>query len=1070
LAVDGGAGIGRKLRVGSFNIAASGSPGIISSSAAATLSTSAGTLTLTGDTGVSVNATTGNIVLTPASDVNLQPTSNLVNFGATPRVVVTASATPSIIAGAGIPFTISANQAAANILTLGGGSSRVQCAQTPTASNDIVNKSYVDSVVAGLDVKSSCLVYATTLPAYTAAGTGVGKTLTDNSTFAWLLVDGITFDGSPAEHGVGARILVANGTADAGIYTVTSIGDNSTTPWVLTRATDFDQNSEITSGSFTFIEIGTTYAGNGFVLSTAGPITIDVTVQTWTQFSSTGVYTFQTAGTPGLTIIDSQSGNNVFFRKTNATAITQAQTGALAIDNSTSGVNTINLDMAKFVGAVEFKNDTGNITINPGTGTGNLIVQGSTTNTINLLPSTRTITTTNGNLTITPSSDITFFGTTVSVNNSTSTIASTSALNLTASSGNIALTTSSGVATVTGGGFGTFTITTGASLITLNGSVATTISTSAGNLTLSPFTDITFFGTTVSVNDSTRTIASTGTLDVNAVGVLGLNANSGNLALTASTGIATMTGSGFGTFTLTTGASLITLNGSVATTLSTGAGDLNLSPFTNVVNFGTTLRASALSGNPTLTALSTQSLILASAGSGAVNITPGTNGAVGITTIGTGAISLTSNTSITATAATTVGITATLGAATVTTTNGNINLVTSTAGTSIVLGTSTQLLTITPNSSGNQLISAANALLLSSASGNVIVSPSTNITAFGTNGVTINDSTKTITGVNGTLTLTTSTSGNVHVRPFSNITNFGDTLNNVVITSTATTPSIVGVDAFTLTGTNSLTLSTTATAGGITVAPVSGAPIALTAIGSGGTVTTSSAGLTTIQTTASNSNINLTTNATGRIQVSSGSNVASTSSSTGTLVVTGGSAGLGVAGNIHAGGNINAPTFANGTAGTNVDIRANTTDTTGRVTLLSNRMNIGPNLNTRYVGYYADSGTHGTPASVRPIVTLTLPASSKFYITVDVAVSYGTTVDLFSTKILATSTAGNVTAVVQQFEAITDTSLFTWDVATASTVELRYNVTTAGTVTNALVHYLSASAHDITTIVVNTSV
>ena len=43
------------------------------------------------------------------------------------------------------------------------------------------------------------------------------------------------------------------------------------------RAGDFDENSEVTPGVFTFIEEGTTNADSGFVLTTDGSITVGTT-------------------------------------------------------------------------------------------------------------------------------------------------------------------------------------------------------------------------------------------------------------------------------------------------------------------------------------------------------------------------------------------------------------------------------------------------------------------------------------------------------------------------------------------------------------------------------------------------------------------------------------------------------------------------------------------------------------------------------------------------------------------------------------------------------------------------
>ena len=55
-----------------------------------------------------------------------------------------------------------------------------------------------------------------------------------------------------------------------------------------TRATDFDENSEVTGGTFFFVEEGTVNADNGFVMTNDGTVTVGTTALTFTQFSGAG--------------------------------------------------------------------------------------------------------------------------------------------------------------------------------------------------------------------------------------------------------------------------------------------------------------------------------------------------------------------------------------------------------------------------------------------------------------------------------------------------------------------------------------------------------------------------------------------------------------------------------------------------------------------------------------------------------------------------------------------------------------------------------------------------------------
>jgi hypothetical protein len=139
---------------------------------------------------------------------------------------------------------------------------------TTWTGEDIVNKSYVDSVVQGLDIKESVRVKSNTV--LTLSGT--------------QSVDGVSLE-------VDNRILVngQNGltaSADNGIWVVKSGA------WI--RPDDFksgnasDGTPIVTPGAFTFVEEGT-FADSGFVLVTDGEIIVDTTAIKFVQFSSAGI-------------------------------------------------------------------------------------------------------------------------------------------------------------------------------------------------------------------------------------------------------------------------------------------------------------------------------------------------------------------------------------------------------------------------------------------------------------------------------------------------------------------------------------------------------------------------------------------------------------------------------------------------------------------------------------------------------------------------------------------------------------------------------------------------------------
>ena len=168
-------------------------------------------------------------------------------------------------------------------------------------------KAYVDSVASGLDLKCSSHAATTAnLSAdYNNGTAGVGATLTNNSTQAALSVDGQTMAS-------GERVLVKDQSTAAqnGIYTVTTVGDGSTN-WVLTRATDFDTSTEITSGAFTFVETGSSLADSGWVMTTDGTVTVGTTSLAWSQFSGAGQITAGDGMTKSGNTLNVGAGSNL---------------------------------------------------------------------------------------------------------------------------------------------------------------------------------------------------------------------------------------------------------------------------------------------------------------------------------------------------------------------------------------------------------------------------------------------------------------------------------------------------------------------------------------------------------------------------------------------------------------------------------------------------------------------------------------------------------------------------------------------------------------------------------------
>jgi trimeric autotransporter adhesin len=176
----------------------------------------------------------------------------------------------------------------------------------PTSDLHAATKLYVDNVAAGINFHEA--VHAASVnnlaTIYDNGTSGVGATLTADTNRAFSTLDGESVV-------VGQRVLIKNQT-DAkqnGIYTLTTNGSVSA-PWVLTRATDADNNpaGEMKTGDFCFVINGTVNASVGFVnSSTASPIVIGTDNITYAEFNAAKTIVAGnglTEATPGVLSID----------------------------------------------------------------------------------------------------------------------------------------------------------------------------------------------------------------------------------------------------------------------------------------------------------------------------------------------------------------------------------------------------------------------------------------------------------------------------------------------------------------------------------------------------------------------------------------------------------------------------------------------------------------------------------------------------------------------------------------------------------------------------------------------
>lgn len=224
-----------------------------------------------------------NYIVKILPDVNLSIArcANLIDAGTSCTYNVGTS-------GNTIPLNNTANSfSAAQTFSAGvaisGGATSITALNTPVNPTDAATKAYVDSVATGLNILSqSRLATAAVLPntpTYSNGALGVGATLTAGSNTT------LTVDGTVAA--LNDIVLVKNQASafQNGVYTVTAAGSGAA-PWVLTRATYFDQAAEMKAGSYTLVTTGSVNAGTSWALQ-AAVTTVGTDALTWIQFSST---------------------------------------------------------------------------------------------------------------------------------------------------------------------------------------------------------------------------------------------------------------------------------------------------------------------------------------------------------------------------------------------------------------------------------------------------------------------------------------------------------------------------------------------------------------------------------------------------------------------------------------------------------------------------------------------------------------------------------------------------------------------------------------------------------------
>jgi len=262
------------------------------------------TVAFTNGTGINVTGTYPNFTVTNTSPSSGGTVTSVSGTGTVSGLTLSGTVTNSgnlTLGGSITGFATSGANTNLTSVALTTGT----ISTAPSSSNDIVNKSYADSIASGVNFHAAAQ-YATTaaLPAntYNNGSSGVGATLTA------VAVGTLTIDSYTLVIGdVGKRLLIKNEATQAnnGVYILTQAG-TALLPYILTRATDYDTSgagtNEVDQGDLILVINGTTNANTSWVQQTPLPITIGTTAIVFIQFAAIQTYT---AGT-GLTLTTNQ--------------------------------------------------------------------------------------------------------------------------------------------------------------------------------------------------------------------------------------------------------------------------------------------------------------------------------------------------------------------------------------------------------------------------------------------------------------------------------------------------------------------------------------------------------------------------------------------------------------------------------------------------------------------------------------------------------------------------------------------------------------------------------------------
>lgn len=220
--------------------------------------------------------------------------SGVATFLATPSSANLAAAVTDETGSGPLVFATSPTLTTASL-----GSSTATTQTAGDSSTKVATTAFVANAILGQDFKEACK-YATTaaLPTvvYSNGSSGVGATLTA------VGVGALSLDGNTPS--VNDRVLVKNqvSTFQNGIYNVTAVG-SVVAVFVMTRAIDFDQSTDINTGDSVFITSGTTQSTTTWAYTGVDAPVMGTDAITFVQTAGQGSFT---AGN-GITI----TGNSI---------------------------------------------------------------------------------------------------------------------------------------------------------------------------------------------------------------------------------------------------------------------------------------------------------------------------------------------------------------------------------------------------------------------------------------------------------------------------------------------------------------------------------------------------------------------------------------------------------------------------------------------------------------------------------------------------------------------------------------------------------------------------------------